>query len=109
MFHDQHLPYLFRNVTFPVRSAHLGDSCKSPFLIIPVILTVTQVDTLPAPVTIPTTTVVPAKRRVQPDARPDLQQSPSSRRPAYPVDAERPTKLQRTSPAAKLVAASSSS
>jgi len=102
---------LFRDVPCP-----LGDSCKSPICFFShnpaAVLTVTQVDTLPAPVTTPTTTVVPAKRRAQTDVRPDLQQTPSSSRPSYPADAERPTKLQRTGPAAKPVAvptASSSS
>lgn len=102
---------LFRDVPCP-----LGGSCKSPTCFFShnpaAVLTITQVDTLPAPVTTPTTTVVPAKRRAQTDARPDLQRTPSSSRPSYPADAERPTKLQRTGPAAKPVAvptASSSS
>jgi len=94
---------LFRDVPCPLR-----DSCKSPICLFShnpaAVLTVTQVDTVPAPVTTPTTTVVPTKRRVQTDARPDLQQTPSSSRPSYPADAERPTKLQRTGPAAKPVA-----
>ena len=108
MFSTRHL---FRDVPCPLR-----DSCKSPICLFShnpaAVLTVTQVDTVPAPVTTPTTTVVPAKRRLQTDAQLDLEQSPSSRRPSYPVDAERPTKLQRTGPTAKPVAvptASSSS
>ena len=102
---------LFRDVPCPLR-----DDCRSPICFFShnpaAVLAVTQVDPLPAPVTTPTTTVVPAKRRVPSDARPDLQQTPSSSRLSYPVDVERPTKLQRTGPAAKPVAvptASSSS
>lgn len=82
-----------RDVTFPGRSPQgVPFVC---FLIIPVVVIVTQVDTLPALVTTPTTTVVPAKRRVQTDARPDLQQSSSFRRPSHPlwIPGERPTKL----------------
>jgi RNA exonuclease 1 len=78
------------------------------------------------PTTIPTTSLifnvpepapaaakaVPAKRRAQSDAPLTPQPVPSSSRPSYPANAERPTKFQKTGSAAKPVAlptASSSS
>lgn len=102
---------LFRDVPCPLR-----DSCNRPICLFShnpaAVLTVPQVDPLPVPFTAPTTTVVPAKRRAQADAQYDPQRLPSSSRQSCLVDAERPTKLQRTGPAAKPVAvptASSSS
>jgi hypothetical protein len=94
---------LFRDVPCP-----LTDSCNRPICLFShnpaAVLSVTQVDILPIPVAAPTTTVVPAKRRAQADPQHDPQQLPSSSRQSCPVDAERPTKLQRTGPAVKPVA-----
>ena len=101
---------LFRDVPCPLR-----DSCNRPICLCShnpaAVLTVTQVDPVHVPLTTPTT-IVPAKRRAQADAPLDLQQAPSSSRQSCPVDAERPTKLQKAGSAAKPVAvptASSSS
>jgi hypothetical protein len=101
---------LFRDVACPLR-----DSCNRPICLFShnpaAVLTVTQVDPVHVPVTTPTS-IVPAKRRAQADAPLDLQQAPSSSRQSCPVDAERPTKLQKAGSAAKPVAvptASSSS
>jgi hypothetical protein len=101
---------LFRDVPCP-----LTDSCNRPICLFShnpaAVLSVTQVGPLPVPAT---STVVPAKRRAQADPQHDPLQLPSSSssRQSCPADAERPTKLQRTGPAAKPVAvptASSSS
>ena len=55
----------------------------------------------PAP---PAAKAVPAKRPAQSEAPLTPQQVPSSSRPSYPANAERPTKLRKTGSAAKPVA-----
>lgn len=85
----------FGDVPCPLR-----DSCNRPVCLFshnPIALNVSE----PAPAA---AKAVPAKRPAQSDLPVTPQQVPSSSRPSYPTNTERPTKLQKTGSAAKPVA-----
>src|SRR5712671_806275 len=100
MFNSRHL---FRDIPCPQ-----GHTCNRPICLFShsptAVLKVTQVDPLPVPAPVPVSTIapiVPAKRRAQPDEQADPQQATSSTRRSYPINVERPTKLQKTGSAAR--------
>ena len=91
----------FGDVTCPLR-----ESCNRPICLFShnptPISTPSLVFNVPEPA--PAAKAVPAKRSAQSDAPLTPQQVPSSSRPSFPANAERPTKLQKTGSAAKPVA-----
>jgi len=94
----------FGDITCPLR-----DSCNRPICLFShnptPVPTPSLIFNVPEPAPAASAArAVPAKRPAQSDAPLTPQQVPSSSRPSYPANAERPTKLRRTGSAAKPVA-----